>query len=334
MNFDYSGKNVFVTGADGFIGSHLVEALVRSGAHVKALVYYNSWSEIGWLSQLSREISNSIEYVQGDVRDASLLSSMIKGSNHIFHLSSLIGIPYSYVATQSYLDTNVTGALNVAKACLNHASVDSVLHVSTSEVYGSAQYLPMNERHPIVAQSPYSASKIAADKIMQSFNLSFDLPVIIARPFNTYGPRQTARAVISNIIRQVCSPAAKELVLGNVETRRDFNYVSDTVNGILALSNSQRAIGQEVNIGSGVNHSIYEVALSILEQMSCDMEIVYDKVRDRPSKSEVVELLCDNSKLLKLTNWEQEFSLEAGLLRTIEWVKSNFGSMGDKSYLI
>ena len=323
MKFDFSGKKVFITGADGFIGSHLVESLVLSGAKVTALVYYNSWNYLGWLTDANNEVIDAIEIIKGDVRDANFISDSIRGTNYVFHLSSLIGIPYSYVAPQSYIDTNVGGTLNVLQASMQLDSLDKLVHVSTSEVYGSAQELPMNEQHPLVGQSPYSASKIAADKIVESFNLSFGLPSVTARPFNTYGPRQTARAVIPTIISQVIDLDNHKLTLGNLDSKRDFNYVDDTVNGMLALASCEETMGEAVNIGSGENWSIKEVVDLVFDITGRTIEISQDHTRIRPENSEVNELLCDNSKLLDLTEWKSETDLKTGLKTTIDWMEEN-----------
>ena len=321
MNFDLSGKKVFVTGADGFIGSHLVEKLVASGADVKALVYYNSWNQIGWLNDVDTEIINSIEIVNGDVRDSSFITQAQKNSHYIFHLSSLIGIPYSYVAPQSYVETNILGALNIVQGAMENNTIERILHVSTSEVYGSAQKLPMDENHPLVGQSPYSATKIGADKIVESFYLSFGLPSVTARPFNTFGPRQTARAVIPTIINQAMH--LKEINLGNLDAKRDFNYVSDTVSGMIALILCKEAEGETVNIGSGEYFSIQEVVDKVSSILSKDIEVKEDQQRIRPEKSEVDALLCDNSKIKRLTNWQCSHDLDRGLSETIQWIEKN-----------
>src|SRR3989339_179077 len=245
-----AGKKVFVTGADGFIGSHLVELLVSCGADVRAMVYYNSWNERGWLRDVPRETLKSIEVFHGDVRDSERVREGVRGCDYVFHLSSLIAIPYSYDAARSYVETNVTGALNVLQACRESSALKRLVHVSTSEVYGSAQQVPIPENHPLVGQSPYSASKIGADKLAESFHLSFGLPVVTARPFNTYGPRQTARAVIPTIASQLLA-GCSELRLGSLTPTRDFNFVTDTARGMLELGLCEAAVGRVVNIGSG-----------------------------------------------------------------------------------
>ena len=257
-------KKVLVTGADGFIGSHLVEYLVKKGAKVRAFHYYNSWNNIGWLSDLPKNIFKEIELINGDIRDSYRVLQSAKNIEIIYHLASLIGIPYSYLAPRSYYDTNVLGTLNILEACLKSSSFQRLVHTSTSEVYGSAQKVPIQEDHPLIGQSPYSASKIAADKLAESFRLSFNLPIVIARPFNTYGPRQTTRAVIPTIISQIVK-GNKLLNLGNIKATRDFNYVKDTVYSIFMLSNIKNAEGKIVNIGSGTEWSIKQTAELIMK---------------------------------------------------------------------
>ena len=263
MRESISGKKVFVTGADGFIGSHLVELLVASGADVRALVYYNSWNERGWLRDVPRAVLSAVEIISGDIRDTELVKKSIEGCDYVFHLSSLIAIPYSYVAPRSYVDTNITGALNVLQGCRENDALIRLVHVSTSEVYGSAQTVPISEQHPLVGQSPYSASKIAADKIAESFHLSFGLPVVTARPFNTYGPRQTARAVIPTIASQLLA-GCSQLKLGALSPTRDFNFVTDTAAGMLALALCRQAEGKVVNIGSNEEWSIEQTARMLM----------------------------------------------------------------------
>ena len=329
---EFSGKKVYITGADGFIGSTLLEKLVKAGADVTALVYYNSWDHIGWLSDCDKSVIDEVRIVKGDIRDSYFIKKSVCNSNYIFHLSSLIGIPYSYTAAQSYIDTNIHGALNIAQASLELDSLDCLLHVSTSEVYGSAQKLPMDEEHPLVGQSPYSASKIGADKIVQSFNLSFDLPVVIARPFNTYGPRQTSRAVIPTIISQVIKNL--DLKLGNLNAKRDFNYVTDTAKGMMSLAKSDEAIGEEINIGSGEVWSIGETIELISEISGKKLKIIQEGQRVRPEKSEVTELLCDNSKIIKLTDWRHETDFKSGLTKTFKWIEKNINQFPTDSYNI
>lgn len=314
-----NGKKVLVTGADGFIGSHLVELLVKSGAKVRAFVYYNSWNQLGWLSDIPIDVLESVEVFVGDIRDRSRVEEATEGMEYVFHLSSLIAIPYSYVAAQSYVDTNVLGALNVAEAVKKSKSTCRILHVSTSEVYGTAQYVPINEEHPLVGQSPYSASKIAADKIMESYYLSFGLPIVTARPFNTFGPRQTARAVIPTIISQLLAKRPV-LKLGALSPTRDFNFATDTARGMLALALCGAADGEVVNIGSGEEWSIEDTAKMLMEIAGYKPEILSDELRMRPEKSEVNRLLCDSTKIQKLTDWSSKVNFQKGLESTFEWM--------------
>jgi NAD dependent epimerase/dehydratase len=324
MSESINGKKVFVTGADGFIGSHLVELLVRSGAKVRGLVYYNSWNERGWLRELDDAVMAQVEQVAGDIRDAELVRHSVAGCEYVFHLSSLIAIPYSYVAPRSYLDTNAGGALNVLQACRENPALRRLVHVSTSEVYGSAQTVPIAESHPLVGQSPYSASKIAADKIAESFHLSFGLPVVTARPFNTYGPRQTARAVIPTIASQLIA-GSKQLKLGSLTPTRDFNFAEDTARGMLALALCKNAEGKVVNIGSGAEWSIAQTVELLREITGKRAEVVTDADRIRPENSEVNRLLADNRLITQLTGWKPEVSFRDGLSRTVDWISRNLG---------
>lgn len=317
-----SGKTVAVTGADGFIGSHLSELLVQSGARVRALVYYNSWNELGWLGDAQQSLVDQMELVNGDIRDTELIRKFVKGCDYVFHLSSLIAIPYSYEAPRSYIDTNVMGAINVLQACRDSDSLTRLVHVSTSEVYGTAQQVPISESHPLVGQSPYSASKIAADKMAESFYLSFGLPVVTARPFNTFGPRQTARAVIPTIASQLAAGASK-LTLGALHPTRDFNYATDTAAGMLALGLCPAAAGKVVNIGSGEEWSIGETAKILCELSGREVEIQTDDNRIRPENSEVFRLLADNCLIHELTGWKSRVSFRDGLSNTLEWIQRN-----------
>jgi NAD dependent epimerase/dehydratase len=317
-----SGKTVAITGADGFIGSHLCELLVQSGASVRALVYYNSWNEKGWLRDVPRNIVGQMELVYGDIRDIELIRKFVKGCDYVFHLSSLIAIPYSYEAPRSYIDTNVTGAINVLQACRENDKLIRLVHVSTSEVYGTAQQVPISESHPLVGQSPYSASKIAADKMAESFYLSFGLPVVTARPFNTFGPRQTARAVIPTIASQLVSGITK-LKLGSLHPTRDFNYATDTAEGLLALGLCAAAEGRVVNIGSGEEWSIGETVKILGEISGREIEIETDDNRIRPENSEVFRLLADNTLIRELTGWKSKVSFRVGLSNTLEWITRN-----------
>ena len=322
LNENISGKRVFVTGADGFIGSHLVELLVEAGAEVRALVYYNSWNEIGWLKDVHDSILDKVEIVRGDVRDAEFIRYSTKGVEYVFHLSSLIAIPYSYYAPRSYVDTNITGALNVLNACRDLDTFTRLVHVSTSEVYGTAQFVPITEEHPLVGQSPYSASKIGADKMAESYYLSFGLPLVTARPFNTFGPRQTARAVIPTIASQLIA-GKTQLHLGALTPTRDFNFVTDTARGMLALALCAEAEGQVVNIGSGEEWSIAETADLLCKIAGREVEIVTDEDRLRPEKSEVNRLLADNTLISRLTDWRTGVPFPEGLERTYRWIEKN-----------
>jgi NAD dependent epimerase/dehydratase len=308
-------KTVLVTGADGFIGSHLVELLVSEGYKVRALSQYNSFNYWGWLEDVA--CLKDIEVVSGDVRDPYFCKSITKEVDTIFHLAALIAIPYSYVAPDSYIATNVTGTLNICQAALENG-VRRVIHTSTSEVYGTAQYVPIDEKHPLQPQSPYSASKIGADAIAMSFYNSFQLPLTIARPFNTYGPRQSARAVIPTIIGQIAS-GKRQIKLGDVTPTRDFNYVADTCRGFLTLANCDQAIGETVNIGSNYEISVGDTLKLIRELMNSDVEFVTDDQRLRPEKSEVFRLWCDNTKIHQLTGFKPQFSIRDGLQSTIDW---------------
>jgi NAD dependent epimerase/dehydratase len=304
-----------VTGADGFIGSHLVELLVAEGFDVKALAQYNSFSSWGWLEHVA--CRDEIEVLSGDVRDSHHCRHITRGVDVVFHLAALIAIPYSYVAPESYVDTNVKGTLNICQAALANA-VKRVIHTSTSEVYGTARYVPIDEQHPLQAQSPYSASKIGADAVAMSFHNAFDLPLTIARPFNTYGPRQSARAVIPTIISQIAS-GAKQLKLGDPTPTRDFNYVADTCRGLLALARCDRAVGETVNIGSNSEISIGDTLALIRELMGSDVELLEDAQRLRPERSEVFRLWCDNRKMRELTGFQPMYDLRSGLRATIGW---------------
>lgn len=318
----YDRKTVFVTGADGFIGSHLVEELVKLGATVKALVYYNSWNYNGWLKEIDDTTLSNIEIVYGDIRDQNIIFNLIADCDFVFHLASLIAIPYSYKASQSYVETNTLGTLNVLNACLSSSKLSRLVHVSTSEVYGSAQFVPISEQHPLVGQSPYAASKIGADKLAESFNLSFGLPVATARPFNTFGPRQTARAIIPTIASQLLS-GKKEIKLGAIHPKRDFNYVLDTVGGLLKIGQHDEAIGKTINIGSNSEWSIEQTAKLLMKLIGVEAEIVSDVERLRPKDSEVDRLLCDATLLKNITGWSQKFTFEEGLDKTVSWIRQN-----------
>lgn len=322
MNESIKGKKVFVTGADGFIGSHLVERLVEMGAKVRAMVYYNSWNEKGWLRDIPPANLNELDLFAGDIRDAERVRQGVNGCEYIFHLSSLIAIPYSYEAPRSYVDTNVIGALNLLQACRESESLIRLVHVSTSEVYGTAQTIPISENHPLVGQSPYAASKISADKLAESYHLSFGLPVVIARPFNTYGPRQTARAVIPTIACQLLT-GQESLKIGSLAPSRDFNFVADTLAGMIALAVCKKAEGQIVNIGSGEEWTIAQVVELLCEIVGRKLEIISDEARIRPEKSEVNRLLADNKKIRSLTDWKPHMPFRQGLAKTVEWIRKN-----------
>jgi NAD dependent epimerase/dehydratase len=310
-------KKVLVTGADGFIGSHLTEMLLDKGYHVRALSYYNSFNNRGWLEGL---ISPGLEVVSGDIRDPHFCKQITIGIDIIFHLAALIAIPYSYIAPDSFVDTNVKGTLNICQAAKEN-SIKRVLITSTSEVYGTALYVPIDEMHPKQPQSPYSASKIAADAIALSFYFSFGLPVVIVRPFNTYGPRQSARAIIPAIISQIAA-GKKEIELGDVTPTRDFNYVIDICKGFIDLSGCEDAIGQEVNISSKTEYSIRRIFELITGLMSSDAVITETKERLRPDKSEVFRLYGDNRKINSLTGYFPGYDIEKGLFETINWFQS------------
>jgi NAD dependent epimerase/dehydratase len=311
----WNNTKIVITGASGFIGSHLTEELVKKGARVKALVQYNSFNNWGWLENL--DCISDIEVVMGDVRDPYYCQQLLKGSEVVFHLASLIAIPYSYVAPDSYIDTNVKGTLNICQAALNNGC-NKVIHTSTSEVYGTAQYVPIDEKHPLQPQSPYSASKIGADSIAMSFYNAFNLPISIARPFNTYGPRQSLRAVIPNIIAQIQN-GSKKIKIGDLIPKRDFNFVKDTCAGLISIAEIQGNLGQVFNIGSGKEISIGDLFQLIKELMNSKVEVEVEKQRIRPEKSEVQRLCCDNSKLKKITGFSPKHTLKEGLQETIEW---------------
>lgn len=308
-------ENVLVTGADGFIGSHLTEMLVKEGYKVKALSQYNSFNYWGCLEDVN--CLEDIEVISGDIRDPTFCKKITKDIDVVYHLAALIAIPYSYIAPDSYVDTNIKGTLNICQAALEN-SVSRLIHTSTSEVYGTAQYVPIDEGHPLQPQSPYSASKIAADAMAMSFFNTFDLPLTIARPFNTYGPRQSARAVIPTIISQIAS-GMRQIKLGDVTPTRDFNYVEDTCRGFLQLSKCDKAIGEAVNIGSNFEISVGDTLNLIREIMNSDVEFLIEEQRRRPGKSEVFRLWCDNTKIRSLTGFAPRVDLRSGLKATVEW---------------
>jgi len=309
-------KKVLVTGADGFIGSHLTEMLVTQGYHVKALSQYNSFNNWGWLENIN--CKKDIEIISGDIRDPHYCKNITNNIDIIFHLAALIAIPFSYNAPDSYLETNIKGTLNICQAAKEN-EISRLINTSTSEVYGTAKYVPIDEKHPLQPQSPYSASKISADAIAMSFYNSFDLPVTIARPFNTYGPRQSARAIIPTIITQIAS-GKKEIKLGDTSPTRDFNYVEDISRGFIMLAESEKTIGKTINIGSNKEISIGEIFNLIKELMSSDINLISDELRMRPKKSEVFRLCCDNKKIKNLVNYEPKIDIRDGLNKTIDWI--------------
>ena len=314
-------KKVLVTGADGFIGSHLTEELVKKGYNVKAFVYYNSFNSWGWLDTLPSEIMNNVEIFQGDIRDPNGVREAMKGCKAVFHLAALIAIPFSYHSPDTYVDTNIKGTLNVLQAA-RELDVDKILITSTSEVYGTAQYVPIDEKHPFQGQSPYSATKIGADRLAESFYRAFNTPVTIVRPCNTYGPRQSARAVIPTIITQLLA-GKTEIKLGSLTPTRDFNYVKDTAHGFISIYESDKTVGQEINIATQKEISIGQLAEELIRQINPEAQIVCDEQRVRPEKSEVNRLLGSNKKILSLTDWKPKYSLEQGLAETIEFLRNN-----------
>jgi NAD dependent epimerase/dehydratase len=310
-------KNILITGADGFIGSHLTEYLVSTGHHIRAFVYYNSFNSYGWLDSLPAAVKSKIEFFSGDIRDPNGVREAMKGIDTVFHLAALIAIPFSYHSPDSYIDTNVKGTLNILQAARdNH--VKRVLVTSTSEVYGTAQFVPITELHAKQAQSPYSASKIGADAIADSFYRSFDLPITIVRPFNTYGPRQSARAVIPTIITQLLN-GVEEIKLGDLTPTRDLLFVKDTVSGFVKIAECDDLIGHEVNISTQSEISVGELAQFLINKINPKAKIISDSIRLRPEKSEVFRLFGSNEKLKSLTNWEQDYTLDRGLSETIDW---------------
>jgi NAD dependent epimerase/dehydratase len=309
-------KKILITGADGFIGSHLTEMLVAKGYKVRALSQYNSFNNWGWLENIN--CKKDVEIFTGDIRDPNYCKVITKDIDIIFHLAALIAIPFSYSAPDSYLETNIRGTLNICQAAKENG-ISRLIHTSTSEVYGTAKYIPIDENHPLQPQSPYSATKIAADAMAMSFYNSFNLPVTIARPFNTYGPRQSARAVIPTIITQIVS-GKKEIKLGDVTPTRDFNYVEDCCRGFIMLSESKKTIGETINIGSNTEISIRDIFNLIKELMSSDVTLINDEDRKRPKKSEVFRLLCDNKKIKELLGYEPKVDIRNGLIKTINWI--------------
>ncbi|MDR3594088.1 NAD-dependent 4,6-dehydratase LegB [Clostridium sp.] len=312
-------EKVLVTGGDGFIGSHLVERLLNLGYDVKAFVHYNSFNSWGWLDTIPKDILREIEIFNGDIRDPNGVRQAMKNIDHVYHLAALIAIPFSYYSPDSYVDTNIKGTLNVLQAA-KELNTKKIMITSTSEVYGSARFVPITEDHPYQGQSPYSATKIGADRLAESFYRSFSLPVAIVRPFNTYGPRQSARAIIPTIITQLLS-GIEEIKLGSLTPTRDFNYVKDTVNGFVEIAKSSKTIGEEINIATQKEISIKDLAEELIRQVNPKAKIICEEERIRPKKSEVNRLLGCNEKLKRLTNWSQKFNFEEGIKETIEWFK-------------
>jgi NAD dependent epimerase/dehydratase len=327
-------KTILVTGSEGFIGSHLVESLVEKGYSVKAFCLYNSFNDIGWLKTIDPIIVKNIEIIMGDVRDFDSINMATKNVDAIFHLAALIAIPYSYTAPESYIDTNIKGTLNVLRTALAK-NIGQIIHTSTSEVYGTAQFVPITEDHPIVGQSPYAASKIGADQLAYSFYCSYGLPVSTVRPFNTYGPRQSLRAVIPTIINQVLS-GVDSLQLGNITATRDFNFVKDTVNGMIAFLGNKKTFGQTINIGTGVEVTIKDVVNCISEISGRPLDIIIDKKRIRPENSEVERLCAANFRAKEVLNWSFEYSLKDGLKIAYDWFEKNldYYKLSESKYII
>lgn len=312
-------KKILVTGAGGFIGSHLTELLVNEGYEVKAFVHYNSSNKWGWLD--SSSVKNNVEVITGDIRDMDSVFAAMQGCDSVFHLAALIGIPYSYVSPQAYIKTNIDGTYNILQSA-RQLGVEKIMVTSTSETYGTAQYVPIDENHPMVGQSPYSATKIGADQLAISYYKSFDLPIKIVRPFNTYGPRQSARAIIPTVISQILS-GKTELNLGNLTPTRDLTFVKDTANGFLQIALADGLFGEITNIGMSEEITIGDLVKLIAKQIGTEVEIRSDEQRIRPDKSEVERLFCNNSKIIANTQWKPNYTLESGLIETIEWIKNN-----------
>lgn len=327
---DLKDRQVLLTGAAGFIGSHVLEALHSRGAKVRAFIRYTSRNDRGWIDSLSRNITDNAEIIAGDIKDPDAVRNAVKGCDVVLHLAALIGIPYSYVHPRNYVDTNITGTTNVLTAALDYG-VSRVVHISTSEVYGTAQYVPIDEAHPRVPQSPYSASKISADMLAESFYRSFDLPVVTIRPFNTYGPRQSQRAVIPTIITQLLT--AQTLRIGATSPTRDFTYVTDTAEGILRGAESDEAIGKTINLGSGTEISIGHLIETIAGLMDTDARLETDEQRLRPANSEVERLLSNNALAAQILGWKPTVSLQQGLAETIKWYKENPNKIVSKEYI-
>ena len=328
---DWTNKKVLITGAEGFIGSHLTERLVALGAEVKALVMYNSFNTWGWIDTFRPSEKNKLHIICADIREADLLKSTLEDIDIVFHLAALIAIPYSYVSPSSYIKTNIEGTLNLLQAARDHG-VEKFLHTSTSEVYGTAQYVPIDEKHPLQGQSPYSASKIGADMLAESFHRSFDLPVTTVRPFNTYGPRQSMRAIIPTLIVEMLSN--DKIQLGSLQPIRDFTYVSDTVEGFIKAAETDDINGEVINIGSAQGISIGKLAEKLMKMLNKKITIESEEKRVRPPQSEVNQLICNNNKAKELIDWQPKMSLDEGLEKTITWFKANAGEYKSKIYNI
>ena len=329
MKESFTNKKILVTGADGFIGSHLTEELMRQGCNVRAFVFYNSFNSWGWLDTFSKSKLSEIEIFAGDIRDPNGMREAIKGCDIVFHLAALIGIPFSYHSPDSYVDTNIKGTLNVLQAA-KELKAKRIVVTSTSEVYGTARYVPIDEKHPFQGQSPYSATKIGADRIAESFYRSFDLPITIVRPFNTYGPRQSARAIIPTIITQLLS-GKKEIKLGDLTPSRDFTYVKDICDGFIEIAKSNKTIGEEINVCLNTESSIQELVEKIIPLINPKAKVIRDKKRFRPRRSEVMRLRGDNSKIIKLTDWRPKYSLDRGLCETVKWFLDKNNTKGYKA---
>lgn len=327
----WQNKKVIITGAGGFIGSHLVDELIKRNADVTAFVHYNARNNWGWLENSYSTDTPNFQVIAGDVADMGFVQKAVADQDIVFHLAALIGIPYSYSAPESYVNTNIKGTLNIMQASLK-ADVERIIQTSTSEVYGTAQYTPIDEHHPLQGQSPYSASKIGADKIAESYYCSFNLPVITARPFNTFGPRQSTRAVIPTIITQALT--SDIVKLGSLTPVRDLTFVGDTVQGFLKLAESKKAIGKSINIGTGYGVTMGELANQIIDIVNPKAKIVCEQERIRPEKSEVMKLICDNTLIQKITGWQPQYTLEEGLLPTIEWMKQHISDYKSGIYTV
>jgi len=329
--FEWKNKKVLVTGAGGFIGSHLVERLVRLKANVSTFVRYNSRNDKGMLELLNRDITDQINIIMGDLKDSHAVRNAVKGNQIIFHLGAIIAIPYSYIHPSDFFQANILGTANILNACLEY-EIKKIVHTSTSETYGTARYVPIDENHPLQAQSPYSASKISADKIAESYYHSFDMPITIIRPFNTYGPRQSSRAIIPTIITQALTK--KNVELGSLYPLRDLTYVADIVNAFIKIAEVPKSIGEVINVGSGKEISIGELAEKIISIIGKKVKVNFDRMRVRPKNSEVNELIADNKKAKKILEWKPKISLDRGLRLTINWISENINRYKVGEYVI